>query len=156
MKRIAIYIGLSLLSVSSLIVVKSVLAQGNPTTTHTRTSLSANLLNPCNGEFVATQAEQLMVFHVTHDADGGLHVHVTTNIQGTGTGLTTGAKYQLSAVATANFNSNGATEQNLWQDFVFNGQGSVPNFLVQEEEHFTINANGDVTVDHEQFFTKCN
>jgi hypothetical protein len=61
----------------------------------------------------------------------------------------------LNAVATAHNSEGGADNQTLWQDFVFNGQGAVPNFLVQLVEHFTINANGDLVVDFRKINTKC-
>lgn len=140
---------------SLLIVAPSVYAQADSDTTHTRTELSANLVNPCNGEVVPTEANQLEVLHVT-DNDNGFHFHITTKIRGVGVGLTTGAKYQLSAVSTANGNVVGGEEQTLWQDFVFSAQGDVPNFLVQLVRHFTINANGEMTISFMKFFTKCN
>jgi hypothetical protein len=144
-----------LLVLSLLIVAPSASAQADVGTILTHTSLTANLRNPCNGEFVATEADQFDIRHQT-TTPGGVHFHLTTEIQGVGIGLTTGAKYQLSAVSTANINFQGASEQTLWQDFVFSAQGDVPNFLVQLVRHFTIDANGDLVVKFTDRFTKCN
>jgi len=151
------------LSVSMLIAIAGLLiatptasAQADVIHTQTRTELSANLRNPCNGEFVATEAEQLE--NITLVTTGnGVQFTIITNIHGTGTGLTTGATYQLSAVSTAHQTdgNQGAENQTLWQDFVFSSQGDVPNFIVQLTEHFTVNAGGEPVVDFRQFTTKC-
>jgi hypothetical protein len=118
--------------------------------------LTAVLRNPCNGEFVATEARQLENITLV-ETPNGTQLTIITNIHGVGTGLTTGAKYQLSAVSTAHQTdgNQGAENQTLWQDFVFSAQGDVPNFLVQVTEHFTINANHEVVVDFVNFTPKC-
>src|SRR5215204_4480788 len=98
-----------------LIVTPTVLADAEVVHIQTRTELSANLRNPCNGEFVATEAVQLEnITLVTNE--NGTQFSIVTNIHGTGTGLTTGVKYQLSAVATAHNAEGGADNQTLWQD----------------------------------------
>jgi hypothetical protein len=137
-----------------LIATPTVSAQTDVIHIQTRTQLAANLLNPCNGEMVATEAEQFENITLRIN-NNGIHFHVTTNLHGVGTGLTTGAKYRLNAVSTAHNNDVGASNQTLTQDFVFNGQGSVPNFVVHLTEHFTINANGDLVVDFRKVDTKC-
>jgi hypothetical protein len=154
MKTLMLSVSVFIAIVGLLIVTPIVLADATVQHTQTRTELAANLLNPCNGEMVATEAEQLENIHLVVN-DNGLHFSIVTNIHGSGTGLTTGAKYQLSAVATAHLSQGGAENQTLWQDFVFNGQGDVPNFLVQLTEHFTINANGEPVVDFRHLTTKC-
>ena len=152
------------LSVSVLIAIAGLViatptasAQADVIHIQNRTELTANLRNPCNGEFVATEAEQLENITLVNTGNG-VQLTVITNIHGTGTGLTTGAKYQLSAVSTAHQTdgNQGAENQTLWQDFVFTSQGGdVPNFMVQVTEHFTINAGGEVVVDFSNFTPKC-
>ena len=152
-----------MLSVSVLIAIAGLLiaaptasAQADVIHIQTRTEMSANLRNPCNGEFVATEADQLQnITRVT--TQNGIQFSIVTNIHGTGTGLTTGAKYQLSAVATAHQTdgNQGAENQTLWQDFIFASQGDAPNFIVQLTEHFTINAGGELVVDFRQFTPRC-
>jgi hypothetical protein len=154
MKTLVLSVSVFIAIAGLLIVTPTVLANADVLHVQTRTKLAANLLNPCNGEMVATEAEQFENITLVTNKKG-THFSVVTNIHGTGTGLTTGAKYQLNAVATAHNSEGGADNQTLWQDFVFNGQGAVPNFLVQLVEHFTINANGDLVVDFRKINTKC-
>jgi hypothetical protein len=154
MKTLMLSVSVLIAIAGLLIVTPAVLADATVQHSQTRTELAANLLNPCNGEMVATEAEQLENITLVV-SENGVQFSIVTNIHGVGTGLTTGAKYQLSAVATAHVGEGGAENQTLWQDFVFNGQGNVPNFLVQLTEHFTINANGELVVDFRQFTTKC-
>ena len=154
MKTLVLSVSLFFAIAALLIVAPTVSADTEVLHVQTRTELSRNLRNPCNGEFVATEAEQLEnITLVTNE--NGLYFSIVTNIHGVGTGLTTGAKYQLSAVATAHNTEGPADNQTLWQDFVFSSQGDVPNFLVQLTEHFTINANGEPVVDFRDFSTKC-
>jgi hypothetical protein len=154
MKTLVLSVSVFIAIAGLLIVTPTALAEASVLHIQTRTELAANLLNPCNGEMVATEAEQVEnITLVTNE--NGTHFSVVTNIHGSGTGLTTGAKYQLSAVSTAHSSEGGAENQTLWQDFVFNGQGDVPNFLVQLTEHFTINANGELVVDFRKLNTKC-
>lgn len=156
MKNLVLSVSAFITIAGLLIVTPTVLADANVLHIQNRTQLSANLRNPCNGEFVATVAEQLENITLV-TTDNGVQFTIITNIRGTGTGLTTGAKYQLSAVSTAHTTDGdaGAENQTLWQDFVFTAQGDVPNFLVQVTEHFTITANGDVVVDFRNFTPKC-
>lgn len=154
MKTLVLSVSVCFAIASLLIVTPTVLADANVIHIQTRTELAANLLNPCNGELVATAAEQLENITLVIN-DNGTQFSIVTNIHGTGTGLTTGAKYQLSAVATAHNAEGGAENQTLWQDFVFTSQGDAPNFLVQLTEHFSINANGEVVVDFRKFTPKC-
>jgi hypothetical protein len=155
MKTLMLSVSVSIAIAALLIATPIASAQADVLHIQTRTELAANLLNPCNGEMVATEAEQFEnITLVTNE--NGTHFSIVTNIQGTGTGLTTGAKYQLSAVSNGhNAEGSGADNQTLWQDFVFNGQGDVPNFLVQLTEHFTINSNGELVVDFRKLNTKC-
>lgn len=130
-------------------------AQADSTTTHIHRTRTGVMPNPCSGEPVLLNLELDLVIHRTTTPTGGSHRHTTSNLNGTGVGLVTGANYILSSVATANTNLAGAINQTLWQDAVFVGQGDVPNFLFQETEHITINDNLEVTVDFENPFTKC-
>lgn len=155
MKKMITGVVVIMLGLSAVLATTRAFAQADNSTIHITQTLNTVRPNPCNGEPVQLQAELDLTIHRTTDASGGFHMHITSNIHGTGVGLVTGAEYRLNSVATSSFNTNGATNRTLWQDAVLVGQGNVPNFLFQETEHFTINANGDVTVDFEHEFTKC-
>ena len=155
MKTLVLSVFGLLVVVSSLMVAPTGFTQADTSTTHTETQLAANLPNPCNGELVATTALQKDVIHMTTN-ENGTHLDIHTNLHGTGTGLTTGAEYRLNAVSSASLNIVGAENQTLHQDFIFNGQGSAPNFHVQVVEHITVNANNEIVVDFRRVNVSCN
>ena len=75
-----------------------------------------------------------------------------------GVGLTTGATYRATGVTQDHFKTSLQNEQaNLTgvNNFRIIGQGPGNNFIVHDNFHFTINANGDLTVSHDNFTTDC-
>lgn len=71
--------------------------------------------------------------------------------QVSGTGDVTGATYQGTGVTQEKFQGslqNGQYSETYVNNFRIIGQGSGNNYLVHETMHLTINANGDLTVDH--------
>jgi len=107
------------------------------------------------------------------DLSGPLHTLITftingNNVSGTahfqpqglsGTGETTGDKYQATGVTKASsFKGsfqNGQFTQTYVNNFRIIGSGSGNNFLVHEVLHVTFNANGTVTVFHDNFSIDC-
>jgi hypothetical protein len=97
------------------------------------------------------------------DLSGVLHTLITETINGnnvsgkeqaqpqgvTGTGESTGLKYQGTGVTQTNFKmsfQNGQATQTFVNRFDIIGQGPGNNFILQETAHITFNANGTVTV----------
>jgi hypothetical protein len=107
------------------------------------------------------------------DLTGPLHTLITftinrNNVSGTahfqpqglsGTGETTGDKYQATGVTKdTSFKvsfQNGQAQQTFVNNFRIIGTGPGNNFLVHEEAHITINANGSVTVVHDNLSIAC-
>jgi hypothetical protein len=106
------------------------------------------------------------------DLSGPLHTLISFTINGnnvsgkfhfqpqgiSGTGETTGDKYQGTGVTQLSFKSSlqsGQANFTFVNNFRIIGQGSGNNFLVHETLHFTINANGAVTVFHDNFSVDC-
>jgi hypothetical protein len=107
------------------------------------------------------------------DLSGPLHTLITftlngNNVSGTahfqpqglsGTGETTGDKYQATGVTKdTSFKvsfQNGQAQQTFVNNFRIIGQGPGNNFLVHEQAHITINANGIVTVLHDNSSVVC-
>jgi hypothetical protein len=107
------------------------------------------------------------------DLSGPLHTLITftlngNNVSGTahfqpqglsGTGDTTGDKYQATGVTKdTSFKvsfQNGQAQQTFVNNFRIIGQGPGNNFLVHEQAHITINANGIVTVLHDNSSVVC-
>ena len=106
------------------------------------------------------------------DLNGPLHTLITSTINGsnvsgrfhfqpqglTGTGETTGAKYQATGVTQESFKTslqNGRATLTYVNNFRIVGQGQGNNYLVHETLHFTVNANGTMTVFHDNFSIDC-
>ena len=107
------------------------------------------------------------------DLSGDLHTLITLTINGnnfsskehfqpqgvTGTGETTGLKYQATGVTQSTTTGsfvNGSFNQTFINRFDIIGQGPGNNFRVRETAHVTINANGTVTVFFDNFVVECN
>ena len=106
------------------------------------------------------------------DLEGPLHTLITytingNNVSGTfhfqpqgisGTGETTGVKYQATGVTQESFKSslqNGQSNLTFVNNFRIIGQGPGNNYLVHETLHITFNADGSVTVFHDNFSVDC-
>ena len=106
------------------------------------------------------------------DVSGPLHTLITFTINGneaggylhfqpqgiSGTGETTGDKYQATGVTRTSFSmsvQNGQANTTFVNNFRIIGQGPGNNFLVHETAHITINANGTVTVNHDNLSIDC-
>jgi hypothetical protein len=87
------------------------------------------------------------------------HLSIKTHFQPqglSGTGLTTGDKYQGTGVTQDHFTTGiGATTFTFVNNFRIIGQGPGNNFLVHENVHVTMNANGGVTATVDNFSVEC-
>jgi len=111
------------------------------------------------GETVDISGSLNFVFHSFFDSAGGEHLQLKSNLQGvSGVGLTTGTKYQASDSETFVFNvaaDDAPNETTAVSNMQVTGQGPGNNFLLHETAHFTINANGTVTAQHDNFSVDC-
>lgn len=108
------------------------------------------------GEDVALTGYLHDVFHVTFTPSGGFRVSASDNPQGvSGVGLTTGTKYQGTGITRFNFGGRVGAEETDVNNFRIIGQGTGNNFLVHDNFHITINANGTVTSFHDNFSVTC-
>jgi hypothetical protein len=106
------------------------------------------------------------------DLSGNLHtlIHETingNNVSGdmhfqpqgvSGTGETTGLKYQATGVTQTSFKQslqNGQANMTFINRFDIIGQGPGNNFTVHETAHITFNADGTVTVFFDNFSVEC-
>lgn len=82
-----------------------------------------------------------------------------TNPQGSDiVGAVTGDVYNAVGVTQENFKGslqNGQFTQTFVNNFRIIGQGQASNYLVHQNTHVTINANGDVTVTHDNTSVDC-
>jgi len=106
------------------------------------------------------------------DLSGPLHTLLSFTINGnkvstdahlqpqgiSGFGETTGAKYHATGVTQESFTAslqNGQANSTFVNNFRIIGQGPGNNLLVHETAHITIDADGTVTVTHDNFSIDC-
>jgi hypothetical protein len=123
--------------------------------------ISLQVFVPCAmngaGEVVFLSGNLHSLFHFTDDGADGFHVMQESNPQGvSGTGLTSGDKYQGTGVTLSHFNTSGIPfNQTFVNNFRIIGQGNDNNFLVHQTFHITVNANGVLTALVDNFSVEC-
>jgi hypothetical protein len=86
------------------------------------------------------------LFHVTVNGAGHATLTSHVNPQGvSGIGQTTGVKYQGTGVTRSDTTARVGFQTTAVNNFRIIGQGPGNNFLVHDNLHFTINANGTIT-----------
>ena len=158
MKKLLVLSGL--IAVLSIAVVSS--SSGAPASSSTVSTvfpIDLIVFVPCAnggaGEDVALSGNLHDLFHITVNGNS-LHVKTHDQPQGiSGTGLVTGDKYQATGVTQDEFNTSVGMEETFINNFRIIGQGPGNNFLVHENFHITINANGTVTASHDNFTVDC-
>lgn len=130
--------------------------------TNNRTDIALSEFVPC----AAGGAGEIV------DLAGPLHTLISLTINGndvsgifhfqpqgiSGVGETTGQKYRATGVTEESFKTalqNGQANLTFVNNFRIIGQGPGNNFLVHETLHMTINADGSLTVTHDNFSTEC-
>lgn len=110
------------------------------------------------GELVELSGDLHILVHGTIK-DNRFTMKLHAQPQGiSGVGLTTGDKYQATGVTQETFGGsfvNGQFSDTFVNNFRIIGQGPGNNFLVHENFHLTVNANGVVTVVHDNFSVDC-
>ena len=125
-------------------------------TTVEKIPVDFNLFIPCVEEEVHLTGKVHLLSHVTLDNAGGAHVKLQENNQGiSGTGLTTGDKYQSTGASNFQFNTKVEDEETFVFIFNFIGQGNGNKLLVHLTHHVTVNANGIVTAEVEKMSIEC-
>jgi len=108
------------------------------------------------GEDVELTGNLHDLFHVTFTPSGGFRLSVVDNPQGiSGFGFSTGAKYQGTGITRDNFGGRIGFEETFINNFRIIGQGAGNNFLVHENFHITVNANGTITSFYDNFSVEC-
>jgi hypothetical protein len=95
--------------------------------------------------------------HFTANANGGFSVESHFQPQGiSGVGLSSGVKYQGTGVTSSRFNIKGLPFTDTFiNNFRIIGQGPGNNFLLHENFHVTVNANGEMTAFVDNFRVAC-
>ncbi len=107
------------------------------------------------GEVVYLSGNLHELFHLTVN-NNTYTLKTQFNPQGvSGYGTTTGAKYQGTGVSSNRFNFNAGEELTYINNFRIIGQGPGNNFLVHENTHITVNANGELTAFVDNYSVEC-
>jgi hypothetical protein len=108
------------------------------------------------GESVILSGRLHVLFHYTLDGNGGFHYKSHSQPQGvSGLGQTTGDKYQGTGVTQYQDNGKVGYEYTYVNNFRIIGQGSGNNYLIHNNLHHTINANGELTAWVDNFSAEC-
>src|SRR5919108_1447123 len=92
----------------------------------------------------------------TASNSGNLHFTFHINAKGTGVGQTSGATYQWNdAIIEVYHDAALPFTATLIQTWKLIGQGAADNFVLKARIHVTINANGDVTAEHDSLEVTC-
>lgn len=115
-------------------------------------------VNPCTGEETVITGEIVIRSNASGEEEGLFHVEETTEVSGSGVGVTTGTRYTLRESFHHSFDSpSGAAPQyTITEHDVIhvNAQGSAGNYVVNALFHLTVTPNG-VTVDFGKESVQC-
>ena len=152
----ALAIAAGLLTLSLL--AKPAQAQAQPITSTDRETVIRSI-NGCPGqERILVDGTLLTVSQTNIDANGGFHTKILLNFQGQGVGEITGDKYVFQDVFNLQINEPGPFEQTRTRTFKATRQGSATeddDLQLKSVIHLTVNANGEVTADVDQFEVVC-
>ena len=108
------------------------------------------------GEDVYLSGTLHLLFRTTFDNQGGYHSTFHYQPQGiSGVGLLTGDRYQATGETQGTDNGRVGYESTFVNNFKIIGQGSGNNFLIHENIHYTITANGEITAFVDNFSVEC-
>ncbi|MFL5492831.1 MAG: hypothetical protein ACJ8DC_00450 [Gemmatimonadales bacterium] len=115
-------------------------------------------INPCTGEETVINGEIVIRTNLSGDEGGFFHVEETTEVLGTGVGVTTGTRYTLKESFHHSFNSpSGPAPQYTVteHDMIHvNAQGAAGNYVDDALFHFTVTPTG-ITVEVEKGSVTC-
>lgn len=112
--------------------------------------------NGGSGEVVVLRGNLHAQFHTTFNDAGHVTIKTHSNPQGvSGVGEITGAKYQGTGVTQDIFTATVGNQETFINNFRVVGQGPGNNFLVHENLHITVNANGTLTVFLDHLRAEC-
>ncbi len=169
MRRTATRLLLALAFASSLALAglsrpRAAAAQAITSNTNERTQdYSVGQFVPCanngEGEFVAFTGTIHDILHYSVNDNHAL-IDTFSNYQGfSGVGLTSGDRYRLTggghSLLSFDVNDGAPEADNFITTYNVIGQGQAPNLIFRDTSHFTMNANGEVTVVHSNFVIQC-
>jgi len=112
----------------------------------------------CGNETVVVSGRLHLVMHGTISSSGNVHAVLHVNPQNIrGFGVTTGTQYLAPGMLQTVTNMNGPAPvtETFVNNFELIGQGAAPDFMLHQNLHLTVNANGETTAAFDHFTSKC-
>ena len=112
----------------------------------------------CGNETVVVSGRVHLVMHGTISSSGNVHAVVHVNPQNIrGFGVTTGTQYLAPGMLQTVTNMNGPAPvtETFVNNFELIGQGAAPDFMLHQNLHLTVNANGEITAAFDHFTSEC-
>jgi hypothetical protein len=154
---VALALAASLLTLA-VVLAKPAQAQAETTTDTDRSTFSSRA-DGCT-ETVFVHATFNTVAHTTTDANGGFHSTFHSSLTGQGEGLDSGDKYVINGVSNVARNSPTGADLTFTQTIHFKiirqGSASATDDVQNSALiHVTVNAQGEVTAEFEEFKSEC-
>jgi hypothetical protein len=136
----------------------SVAAQATSTTTSTTSPLGGTIAPSCQGEVIPVTGQVHTTIHTTINPQGDSNLVFHINVHGAGVGETTGTRYEFNQSSNQVFNRHGTGALEFtFVDFVrVISQGPEQrDFFLRMLIHVTLNAQGEVTAQVNEFERVC-
>jgi hypothetical protein len=117
--------------------------------------INATVLNACTGESVVFSGNEHDLFTLTMASNGGFHADQQANYQDVQGVDDQGNTYVIPGAEHLSLNGQVAQEETVTETVQVISRGSAPNFIMHQDEHITINADGTVTAFHDNISTVC-
>lgn len=127
--------------------------------TNLKMPINIGVFIPCAaggaGEVVVLSGNLHVLLQTTIN-DNSFHAKAHVQPQGiSGTGSVTGDTYHGTGVTQSQFNGTVGEEFTFINNFRIIGQGRGNNLLIHETFHVTVNANGEITAEVDNFRSEC-
>jgi hypothetical protein len=113
----------------------------------------AGVFNACTGEHVLLSGDYHLIVRQVSSASGGTHFRIHSQVNVKGLGAVSGTEYNAMEVLnlTQQAGPAGAAVVHMSYPIRTVSKGALPNSTGQIRIQLTINANGDVSVDRQDF-----
>ncbi len=114
------------------------------------------MYSPCTGEEFVIAGVDHFVYAVTEDGAGGYHVKIHENVKGTGEAAS-GQTYKFNGVANQEYNlgPGDVVTYSMKEHLKANGNAADDDLWIKYTVHITVNANGEVTSERDNYEMEC-
>jgi hypothetical protein len=156
MSRHNSFFGAFLALLFTFFLVSTVFAAATNSTIVVKDDEPARIITTCPDEGIYLSGYTLLAIHTSEDKNGGLHSMMLHNSAGLrGIGSESGDKYQVKGVYRWNQNIKLGKTYTETMTYKIMRQGTGNFYTVHQTIHYTMNANGDFTVDFNRESITC-